>query len=119
MSYLPVLVLMLVALAAGGVIVGISTFVNRHYPNRKKDMAFECGVPAIGDASGRFSVRFYLVAILFLLFDVEAIFFFPFAVVYKRYLSFNAFILAEMGVFALVLLLGYVYVIRKGALDWE
>ena len=62
-----------------------------------EEQAFECGVPGTGNAGHRFSVRFYLVAILFLLFDVEAIFFFPWAVVFKKFLSINSFILVEMG----------------------
>lgn len=119
MNYLPVLLLLVIGLVVGGVIIGITTFLNRHHPNRKKNQAFECGVPAIGDANQRFSVRFYLVAILFLLFDVEGVFFFPFAVVFREYLGFGPFILIEMGVFALVLLIGYIYVLRKGALEWE
>ncbi|MEK6579821.1 MAG: NADH-quinone oxidoreductase subunit A, partial [Bdellovibrionota bacterium] len=64
-------------------------------------------------------VRFYLVAILFLLFDVEAVFFFPWAVVFKKYLAINGFILVEMGAFVFALLLGYYYVLKKGALEWE
>lgn len=119
MNYLPVLILLLVGLVVGGVIVVITTFVNRHFINRKKDTPIECGVPPIGDAKQRFSVRFYLVAILFLLFDVEGIFFFPFAIAYKPYLTQGAFILIEMGIFAAVLLVGYFYILGKGALDWE
>jgi NADH-quinone oxidoreductase subunit A len=88
-------------------------------PNRKRATPFECGVPGTGSAHARHSVRFYLVAILFLLFDVEGIFFFPWAVVYKKYLTINSFILLEMGFFVGILLVGYVYVLRKGALEWE
>ena len=73
----------------------------------------------VGDARQRFSVRFYLIAILFLLFDVEALFFYPWAVVYKKYLSINAFILLEMAVFVAILLVGYFYVLGKGALEWD
>lgn len=119
MNYLPVLILLLVGLVAGGAIILITTFVNRHFLNRKKNQPIECGVPPIGDANQRFSVRFYLVAILFLLFDVEGVFFFPFAIAYRSYLSAGAFILIEMGIFAAVLLIGYFYVLGKGALEWE
>ena len=76
-------------------------------------------MPGTGNSGHRFSVRFYLVAILFLLFDVEAIFFFPWAVVFKKYLSINSFILVEMGFFVAILLIGYYYILRKGALEWE
>jgi NADH-quinone oxidoreductase subunit A len=119
MAYIPVLILMLMAAAVGGLVIVVSTLIGRSTPNRRKDMPFECGVPPIGDARHRFSVRFYLVAILFLLFDVEAIFFFPWAVVFKKFLSINTFILMEMGFFVAILLVGYFYVLRKGALEWE
>ncbi len=119
MSYVPVFILMLVGLVIGLVVLALTTFLGAGIPNRRKNMPFECGVPGIGSARNRFSVRFYLVAILFLLFDVEAIFFFPWAVVYKKYLSINSFILVEMGFFAAILLVGYIYVLRKGALEWE
>ncbi|MCM2278032.1 MAG: NADH-quinone oxidoreductase subunit A [Oligoflexia bacterium] len=119
MDYIPVLILMLVGLVVGGAVLLLTSLLGPKLPNRKKNQPFECGVPPIGDARHRFSVRFYLVAILFLLFDVEAVFFFPWAVVYKKYLSINAFILVEMAFFVAILLLGYFYVVRKGALEWE
>ncbi len=110
---------MLVGLGVGLAVLLLTTLLGSGIPNRRKDMPFECGVPGVGSARHRFSVRFYLVAILFLLFDVEAIFFFPWAVVYKKYLTINSFILVEMGFFAAILLVGYIYVLRKGALEWE
>lgn len=119
MDYIPVLILMLVGIAVGGAILLMSHLLGPRLPNIRKNMPFECGVPPTGDARHRFSVRFYLVAILFLLFDVEAVFFFPWAVVYKKYLSVNAFILVEMAFFLAILLVGYIYVLRKGALEWE
>jgi NADH-quinone oxidoreductase subunit A len=119
MAYIPVLVLMLAAIVIGCVVLAISYLLGPKLPNARKNMPFECGVPPIGDARQRFSVRFYLVAILFLLFDVEAIFFFPWAVVFKQYLSINSFILVEMAFFVAILLVGYFYVLKKGALEWE
>ena len=110
---------MLVGLGVGGAILLLTTLLGGSIPNKRKDMPFECGVPPVGSARHRFSVRFYLVAILFLLFDVEGIFFYPWAVVYKKYLSINAFILLEMAFFVLILLVGYFYVLGKGALEWE
>ena len=97
----------------------LSSLLGPKLPNRRKNMPFECGVEPHGDAKHRFSVRFYLVAILFLLFDVEALFFYPWAVVYKKYLSINEFILFEMAIFVLILLVGYFYVLGKGALEWD
>ena len=119
MAYIPVLILMLAAATVGSVVLLVSSLLGPKAPNKRKNMPFECGMPPVGNTSHRFSVRFYLVAILFLLFDVEAIFFFPWAVVFKKYLSINSFILVEMGLFVAILLVGYYYIIRKGALEWE
>ena len=117
-GYIPVLILMGIgaAVAGGALLVTHLVPVKR---NTTKMSMYECGVPTIGDARGRFSVKFYLVAILFLLFDVEIVFFYPWAVVYKKYLAINAFILFEMLFFMLILLVGYIYVLKKGALDWD
>lgn len=117
--YIPVLILLAIALALASIILTLNYFLGPKKPNKEKLSVYECGVPSIGDARRRFSVKFYLVAILFLLFDVEAVFFFPWAIVYRKYLSINAFILFEMLFFVLILLVGYVYVLRKGALDWN
>lgn len=111
--------MMSVGLIVGGVVLLITSLLGKGIPNKRKGTPFECGVPPFGTARQRISVRFYLVAILFLLFDVEGIFFYPWAVVYKKYLTINSFILIEMVFFAAILLVGYVYVLRKGALDWE
>ena len=119
MSYIPVLILMAVGLTIGVAATIISSLLGPKFPNARKNSPFECGVPPISGTHHRFSVRFYLVAILFLLFDVEAIFFFPWAIVFKEYLSVNSFIIWEMGAFVGVLLVGYFYILRKGALEWE
>ena len=118
-AYIPVLILMGVGVTIGTVVILLTTFLGPHFPNKQKMSVYECGVPPIGDARRRVSVKFYLVAILFLLFDVEGVFFFPWAVVYKKYLSVNAFILLEMVFFVAILLVGYVYILRKGALEWD
>lgn len=119
MEYLPVLILMGIGAFVGGAAILISWLLGPKVPDVMKDQPFECGVPAYGGTQQRVSVRFYLVAILFLLFDVEAIFFFPWAIVFKEYLSISDFILVEMGVFVGILLIGYFYVLRKGALEWD
>ena len=119
MEYIPVLIMMAIGILIGTTIVGLSQLLGPRIATKLKDTAFECGVAPHSDAKQRFSVRFYLVAILFLLFDVEAIFFFPFALIYREFLSFNNFILIEMGIFVAILLVGYFYVLRKGALEWE
>ncbi|MGK5089851.1 NADH-quinone oxidoreductase subunit A [Bdellovibrionota bacterium FG-2] len=119
MAYIPVLILLGLGLAVGGAVLVLTHLIGTGIPNRKKNQPFECGVPGMGDARHRVSVRFYLVAILFLLFDVEAIFFFPWALVFKKYLSINSFILLEMAFFVAIFLVGYFYVLRKRALDWD
>ncbi len=119
MSYIPVLILFMVGTFLGVAILVLTHLLGPRIKHRMKDQPFECGVPPAGDSRQRFSVRFYLVAILFLLFDVEAIFFFPWAVVYRKYLTLGSFILVEMGLFVGILLVGYYYVLRKGALEWD
>jgi NADH-quinone oxidoreductase subunit A len=119
MDYIPVLILLAVGAVIGVGALTVSSLLGPRIPNWKKDSAFECGMPPVGDARRRFSVRFYLVAILFLLFDVEAIFFFPFGMVFREYMAINGFILLEMALFVGILLVGYYYVLRKGALEWE
>ncbi len=118
-SYLPVLILLGIGTAIGGGVVALSSQLGPSRRHRMKDAAYECGVHPVTDARRRFSVHFYLVAILFLLFDVESVFFYPWAVVFRRFLEVNSFILLEMGFFVAVLLTGYVYVLRKGALEWD
>lgn len=116
-GYVAVLILMTI----GAAVAGGALFITHLVPvkrNKVKMGVYECGVPPHGDARGRFSVRFYLVAILFLLFDVEVVFFYPWAVVYKKFLTVNGFILVEMLLFVFILLVGYFYVLKKGALEW-
>jgi NADH-quinone oxidoreductase subunit A len=120
MEYLPVLVMMAAGVCIGGAVLLITTWLGPKLPNKTKDSPIECGVGESGPTKKhRVSVRFYLVAILFLLFDIETVFFYPWAVVYKRFLTTGEFILIEMMVFVFILLVGYVYVIRRGALEWE
>ena len=120
MEYLPVLIMMAAGVGIGGAVLFITNLLGPKLPNKTKNSPVECGVPiAEGQAHKRVSVRFYLVAILFLLFDVETVFFYPWAVVYKKFLSSGNFILLEMLSFVGVLLVGYFYILRKGALDWE
>ena len=85
------------------------------HPNPVKLEPYECGIPAASDARGRYSVRFYIVAMLFVIFDVETIFLFPWAVRYKQLGWYGV---GEMGVFLAFLVVGYLWIYRKGALDW-
>ena len=90
-------------------------------PSDSHPDTFECGVPYINDAKGVFHVRFYMVAVLFIVFDVEAIFLYPWAITFKAFKSIGLgnFIFFEMIAFLLILLLGYFYILKKGGLDWE
>ena len=120
-QYLPVLILLgvAVAFAAGNLI--ISKLVGkRAKSNPTKDSPYECGMLAEGEGSSRMSVKFYLVAMLFILFDIEVVFLFPWAVVYKDMLSQNAdLIFGSMISFLGILLVGYIYALKKNAFDWK
>ena len=115
-QFLPVLVMLLFALGFAAANLIISWLLGRKAAtNPVKDMAYECGMPPISDAHQRFSVKFYLVAILFVLFDIEVIFLYPWAV---HFGNMKAFLFAEMAVFIGILFIGWWYVIRKGAVNW-
>src|SRR3954471_3932466 len=114
--YVPLLIQFLLAAAIAAGMVTLSWLLGKHKPSPVKNMAYECGMDPIGDARQRFSVKFYLVAMLFILFDVEAIFLYPWAVVYRE-LKMFAFV--EMLVFVVLILSGFFYIWKKGALDWS
>ena len=116
LDYLPILILVaLAALFAAGSIV-ISALLGPHRPTPEKLSPYECGVEPVGTARQPFSVKFYLVAMLFIIFDMETVFLYPWAVVYKELKAFG---LAAMGTFLLILLVGFVYVWKKGGLEWD
>ena len=131
-AYFPVLMLLGFVVINALAIIAISALTIRSRPTAVKQQAYESGVPALGDARERFSVRFYLVAILFIIFDIETVFMIPWATYYRQlsctvplvngactpaHLSF--FGLGEMLVFIAILLVGYVYVWKKGAFQWD
>jgi NADH-quinone oxidoreductase subunit A len=119
-QYFPVLVLFLVAVGfAGGTLV-ISALAGKLGRRTKtKDIPYECGMLPEGPGNSRLSVKFYLVALLFVLFDIEVVFMYPWAVVYKELLQQNAaLILGGMVSFLGVLFVGYIYALKKGAFDW-
>ena len=120
--YLPILIHVLFALALAVVIVVLSTLVGKHRPSRAKLQPYECGVTPTGDAREPFSVKFYLVAMVFILFDVEAIFLYPWAYIFKdlaRDAATKWFGFVEMMFYVAILLVGYIYLWKKGALDWH
>jgi len=114
--YFPVLVQALLAMAVAAGLIAVSYLLGKRVRNRVKDMPYESGIVPTGDARHRFSVKFYLVGMLFILFDIEAIFLYPWAVVYRE-LKMFAFV--EMLVFVVLILAGFFYIWKKGALDWS
>ncbi|HEY5974339.1 MAG TPA: NADH-quinone oxidoreductase subunit A [Geobacteraceae bacterium] len=115
-AYLPILVLVIVAAMFGLVSVTLSSLIGQKKPSVVKLQPYECGCDPVGSARERFSIKFYLIAMLFILFDIEAVFLYPWAVLFKRL---GVFGLIEMGVFVVILFVGYIYVWKKGALEWE
>ena len=122
-DYLPIALMFVVAFgfAAGNVL--LSQFVGQHKATRTKTMPYECGKDPVGNARERFSVKFYLVAMIFILFDIELIFLIPWAVVFKSFAaaggSLSTLIYVEMMLFVALLLVGYVYVWKKGLFEWS
>jgi NADH-quinone oxidoreductase subunit A len=118
--YFPVLVQALLAMATAAGIITASYFLGKRVRNRVKDLPYECGIVPTGDARSRFSVKFYLVGMLFILFDIEAIFLYPWAVVYRELNhGQRLFGFAEMLIFMVLVLSGFYYIWKKGALDWS
>jgi NADH-quinone oxidoreductase subunit A len=113
--YLPLLIHFAVALALAGGIVVLSQLLGRHRYSRAKFQPYECGMAPVGDARERFSVKFYLVAMLFILFDVEAVFLYPWAILLKELRLFGFF---EMLIYIVIVLAGFFYIWKKGVLDW-
>ncbi len=115
-EYLPIVIMVLVAALIPALFVTVSRLLGPRKPSIVKGEAFECGNPASGPAWGRFSVKFYLTAILFIVFDVEVVFLYPWAILFRRL---GVFGFVEMTVFVAILTLGLAYVWRKGALEWD
>lgn len=114
-SYLPIVLFMIVAAIFPGLVLLVLRAIRPRIYDPKKMMPYECGIDPIEDAHGRLSVRFYIIAILFLIFDVETIFLLPWAIAYDRLAIFG---LIEMLIFIGILVVGYYYAWRKGVLDW-
>ena len=115
-EYLPVLLFVVVGFVFAASTIGMSTFIVPRRNNAIKNSPYECGVEPVGDARARFSVKFYLVAVLFILFDIEAVFLYPWAVAFR---ALGIYGLVEMLLFILVLLVGYLYLLKQRALEWE
>src|SRR5215813_5770147 len=120
-AYVPILVIFVMAAGLAIALVLVSRLAGKNRPDPVKLMPYECGQNPIGNARERFSVKFYLVAMIFLLFDIEAIFLVPWAVTYNTLVKSFGWMLAyfEMMIFVVILLVGFLYVWRKGVLDWN
>jgi NADH-quinone oxidoreductase subunit A len=116
--YFPILVQAVIAMALAAGLLGASWHLGKRVRNRIKDMPYESGIAPTGNARERFSVKFYLVGMLFILFDIEAIFLYPWVVIYREpgmaWLAFS-----EMLIFVVLILSGFFYIWKKGALDWS
>jgi NADH-quinone oxidoreductase subunit A len=115
-TWFPVLVQLLIAILVAGAMIGLSAVLGRRVKDAVKSSPYESGMIPVGNARERFSVKFYLVAMLFILFDIEAIFLYPWAVVYRRLKLFGFF---EMLLFIVLVLCGFFYIWKKGVLNWS
>ncbi len=114
--YFPVLLQVLIAMAIAAGMLITSAIVGRRVRNRIKDQPYECGITPVGSTRERFSVKFYLVAMVFILFDIETVFLYPWAVVFREL---RMFAFVEMLVFVALILSGFFYIWKKGALAWS
>jgi NADH-quinone oxidoreductase subunit A len=114
--YIPLLIQVVVGIGLAAVMVTLSTLVGYRKKTRAKDTAYECGIEPTGDAQQRFSVKFYMVAMLFILFDVEAVFLYPWAVIARELKMFGFW---EMLLYIGLVLVGFFYIWKKGVLDWN
>jgi len=114
-DYLPIFIFLMIAILFPVVTIVIAKLIRPSAPSVSKLEAYECGIKAASDSRGRYTVRFYIVAILFVIFDVETIFLFPWAV---RYRQLGWFGVAEIAVFLAILVVGYVWAYKKGAFEW-
>lgn len=115
-EYLPILIFLGVGFGLATVLLTLGILAGPRRPDAEKDSPFECGFPAFEDARIRFDVRYYLVAILFIIFDLEIAFLFPWAVVLDQIGLFG---IVAMGIFLAILIVGFIYEWKKGALEWE
>jgi NADH-quinone oxidoreductase subunit A len=119
-SYIPILVMLILAAVIACVMVGASALLGPRHPTRFKAAPYECGMTPVGSARERFPVKFYMIAMLFIIFDIETIFLYPWAVIFKDSARITKlFLLVEMGLFVAILFVGYFYIWGKGALDWN
>lgn len=120
-AYLPLVLLIVFVLVNAAIMVGGSHLLSWTRPTAVKDQPYESGMPPLGDARERFDVKFYLVAVLFIVFDIETVFMMPWGVAFRQLDLLGLGILGgliEMAIFVVILAVGYVYVLKRGALEW-
>ena len=118
-TYLPVLLLMGFVVANAILIIGLSHLTVRRRLTPAKDSPYESGMPPLGDARERFSVKFYMVAMLFIIFDIETVFMIPWAVAFRQLTEISGLLIVEMFIFIAILGVGYIYIWKRGALQWD
>ncbi|MFQ5714381.1 MAG: NADH-quinone oxidoreductase subunit A [Candidatus Scalinduaceae bacterium] len=116
LAYLPILILLIVVLGFAISNIIISALLGRNKPSEEKLSPYECGIEPTGTARERFSVKFYLIAMMFVIFDIEVVFLYPWAVVFKSLALFG---LIEMAIFIIILLICYAYIWKRGGFEWE
>lgn len=116
LAYVPILILLIVVLGFAISNIIISALLGRHRPSVEKLSPYECGIEPTGTARERFSVKFYLIAMMFVIFDIEVVFLYPWAVVFKSLALFG---LIEMAIFIIILLICYAYIWKRGGFEWE
>lgn len=117
--YIPILMLLLFVLANAVLILGASHLLSSSRPTAVKRAAYESGMPVLGDTRERFSVKFYLIAMLFIVFDIETVFMVPWAVAFHQLRELGGVLFLEMFTFVAILAVGYVYLWKRGALQWD
>ena len=115
-EYIPLAILFIIAFGVAFIAIALGQLLGPHHPSARKSVPYESGMRPIGPGTRRMSVRFYLIAVLFILFDIEVIFFLPWAVVFR---TIKAVGFVEMTIFIGILLVGFIYAWKKGALEWE
>jgi len=114
-NYVPIFIFLIISFLIGAGTIAIASLVRPKNPNKVKSMPYECGIDPVDNARQRYTIRFYIVAIMFVVFDVETVFLFPWAVQYKLL---GVFGFVEMLVFLGILIVGYIWIWKKGALEW-
>jgi NADH-quinone oxidoreductase subunit A len=117
--YAPVLLLIVFVIANAILMLGVSHILSPYRRTPTKIAPYESGMPVLGDARERFSIKFYLIAMLFIIFDIETVFMIPWAVAFKQLTEISGLLIIEMLVFILILAVGYVYIWKRGALQWD